>query len=262
MPVRKFLSLGSRHRRRLEGRTVSAASLSLALLLASANAIGLSACGDPVPKAQAEERLKIYPDVKACQAENGAEACQQAFGAAQQQHAETAQHYPTMASCEALYGPQACVPQHSGAGDVFIPLMMGFMLGHALSGPAVIGTPVYFDRYARVYTGPAVIGTFRCGTAEAYGHCQQRPFGSGFGYVYRSSSPGFSSTIWTSHSYSVQTISTPVSRGGFGGSAALGSKPLSGGGRVGVASGSVSRGGFGGTSARMASAGGHGRAGA
>ncbi len=206
------------------------------------------------------QRIKIYSSVDACKAEQSVQQCNEAFLGAQQQHQTTAPRYPAADSCEAQYGAGACVPYRDpGGGSWFIPAMMGFMIGHALSGPSLLYHPVYVDRFGGAFSGGNSLGYFRgnCGGPSSNWDCGGRAsFSSGYVYSGGGGASSSRSGVWSNSSaYRAETVT--VSRGGFGGSASIG-KPLAsaGGGRVGVSSGSVSRGGFGATASSAAGRGG------
>jgi uncharacterized protein YgiB involved in biofilm formation len=194
-----------------------------------------------------EQRVKIYNSVEACQVEQPAEDCAKAFATAQDEQAKTAPRFAARELCEAQYG--SCGALHDGTGDWFVPAMVGFMIGHALGTPSVVSQPVYIDRNLRAYTGTTVLGTYRsrCAVNPNDPYCR----GSGGGFVYASSSGGGGSSspssVWSSKSYTVESVRTSVMRGGFGSSAS--SAPSS---SFGVASApnassssTVARGGFG-----------------
>jgi uncharacterized protein YgiB involved in biofilm formation len=226
-----------------------------ALLIAGVCCMALSACDDD--KTVTEQRVKIYPSLDACKVEESVADCNAAFAGAQAQQQATAPQYATMASCEERYGPAACMPYQSSAGSWFIPAMVGFMIGHALSGP--VYQPVYVDRGGWAYSGGQILGTYRRGCGSGGGIGCSSGVGVGSSYVYNAGPSGGSGShaIWTSSAYRAESVTTPVSRGGFGSSSGIGGKSLSGGGdRVGIGTGAVSRGGFGGTASAMTAHGG------
>jgi uncharacterized protein YgiB involved in biofilm formation len=202
-----------------------------------------------------EQRIKIYNSFEACRAEQPAEDCAKAFASAEQEHGETAPRLVSREVCEAQYG--SCAALHDGTGDWFVPAMAGFMLGHALgtSGAAsIVSQPVYVDRGGTAYSGVGPIGSYRsrCAVNPDDPYCRgSGGSGSGGGFLYASSGGGgrssSTSSVWSSKSYTVESVRTSVMRGGFGSSAS--SAPSS---SMGVASApnatsssSVTRGGFG-----------------
>jgi uncharacterized protein YgiB involved in biofilm formation len=201
-----------------------------------------------------EQRIKVYSSVEACRAEQPAEDCANAFAAAEQEHANTAPRFVSREFCEAQYG--GCAALHDGTGDWFIPAMAGFMLGHALgtgSVASVVSQPAYVDRGGGAYTGTTALGSYRsrCAVDPDDPYCRGGGgSGSGGGFVYASSGGGRGSSslsVWSSKSYTVESVRTTVMRGGFGSSA---SSAPSSSSRVASApsatsSSSVTRGGFG-----------------
>lgn len=206
-----------------------------------------------------EQRVKIYPSLAACEAEQSVADCTAAFQGAQQQQLATAPQYNTLQACEDRYGPAACMPYQSATGSWFIPAMVGFMVGHALGG--AVYQPVYVDRGGWAYSGGEILGTYRRGCAPGQtGPGCNSGVGVGSSYVYNAGSSGGSGShaIWTSSAYRSETVTTHVARGGFGSGSSIGGKSVSGGDRVGVGTGSISRGGFGGTASAMSARGGGG----
>jgi uncharacterized protein YgiB involved in biofilm formation len=201
-----------------------------------------------------EQRIKIYSSVEACQAEQPAEGCAKAFAGAEQEHTKAAPRFTVRDLCEAQYG--RCADLHDGTGDWFIPAMAGFMLGHALgtgSVASVVSQPTYVDRGGGAYTGTTALGSYRsrCAVDPDDPYCRGGGgSGSGGGFVYASSGGGrgsSSSSVWSSQSYTVESVRTTVMRGGLGSSA---SSAPSSSSRVASApsatsSSSVTRGGFG-----------------
>ena len=211
-----------------------------------------------------EQRIKIYNSVEACRVEQPAEDCAQAFAGAEQEQARSAPRFVSRALCEAQYG--SCEGLPDGAGDWFVPAMVGFMLGHGLgaSGAAsVVSQPVYVDRGGTAYSGVSLIGSYRsrCAVNPDDPYCRDSGgSGSGGGFVYASSGSGgssSSSSVWSSKSYTVESVRTTVMRGGFGSSAS--SAPTSSMGAASApnatSSSSVARGGFGATAAAHAAGG-------
>lgn len=111
----------------------------VATLLAGGALVGASLTGcDP-----GQEEVRIYPSIEACAVERTPAECEQTFQTAQREHLATAPKFRTNEECEAEMGEGACtvVQNQSGTG-VFMPLMMGYMLGRTLAAPR----PVYVDR--------------------------------------------------------------------------------------------------------------------
>lgn len=118
-----------------------------ALLLGGISPV-LFACGEDGP-----EEATVYPSVEACTAEKPASDCAEAFAAAREEHLAGAPRFASREACEAEMGDGACTPANegvgSGTGNVFVPALVGFMIGRSLTGG--YAQPVYFDRqgYAR-----------------------------------------------------------------------------------------------------------------
>lgn len=118
-----------------------------ALLLGGISPL-LFACGEDGP-----EEATVYPSVEACTAEKPASDCAEAFTAARQEHLAGAPRFASREACEAEMGDGACTPANegmgSGTGSIFVPALVGFMIGRSLTGG--YAQPVYFDRqgYAR-----------------------------------------------------------------------------------------------------------------
>jgi uncharacterized protein YgiB involved in biofilm formation len=162
-----------------------------------------------------------------------------------------------MQACEDRYGPAACMPYQSSGGSWFMPLMVGFVMGHALGGP--LYQPVYVDARGWAYSGGAILGTYRrpCAPGQSGSGCASG--GGSFSYVYNAGSSGGSGSqaIWTNSAYRAETVKTTVARGGFGSGSSIGGKSISGGGdRVGIGTGSIARGGFGATASSSGARGG------
>ena len=126
-----------------------------ALLLGGISPV-LFACGEDGP-----DEATVYPSVEACSAEMAAGDCRAAFAAAGEEHRANAPRFASREACEAEMGEGACTPagdgggsgqgssQGSSMGNVFVPALVGFMIGRSLTGSHA--QPVYFDRqgYAR-----------------------------------------------------------------------------------------------------------------
>ena len=221
------------------------------VLLCTALAV-LLAVGIVLASKPNQQRIKIYSSVEACRIEQPPDDCAKAFADAEQEHEKSAPRLVSQAACEAQYG--GCSALHDAAGDWFIPAMAGFMLGHALNtgGVAtVVSQPVYVDRGLTAYSGTAVLGSYRsrCAVNPDDPHCRGSGGSGSGGFIYASGSRGgtSSSSVWSSKTYSVESVRTTMARGGFGSSASsappnsprLASAPNA------TSSSSVTRGGFG-----------------
>ena len=118
----------------------------VALALLGAAAFGLTACTEEKTEASA------FPDKASCLAAAKPDGwfspadCDTAFAEAQKLHEETAPRYESRELCEAEHGAGACggdaAANSGGGGSVFMPLLMGYMIGQALGGGRVMSQPV------------------------------------------------------------------------------------------------------------------------
>lgn len=177
--------------------------LHVSSLMATAS-FTLSACGSPqrAPAPEPEPAL-AYTSLDECRAADvipDAE-CDAALSRAQQEAARTAPRYATREECEGQWGPSQCQPNNSGGGSFFTPLLAGFVVGQLLNGGGYRGGgPLYRDRQDRYSNG------------------------YGGGYAYRDYRTGRTLTNGREHTdvarqapSRVQSRTTVVSRGGFGG---------------------------------------------
>ena len=120
-------------------------SRSAALFILGASAFALAACQEEKTEAAA------FPDKASClaQASPGgwftAADCDAAFAEAQALHEETAPRYDSQEVCEAEHGVGACGADSvsgGGSGSIFMPLLVGYMMGQALGGGRVMSQPV------------------------------------------------------------------------------------------------------------------------
>lgn len=110
----------------------------VALAILGAAAFGLAGCTEEEVDAQA------FPDLKSCQEAAGlsstfsATDCATAFAEAETLHVEAAPRYDSLAVCEEQHGAGACgseqQAQPGGSGSIFMPLMMGYLIGNMLGG--------------------------------------------------------------------------------------------------------------------------------
>ena len=136
-------------------------SRSIALVMLGAGSIVLTACDEPQVDAN------VFRDVEQCIDQPGASraACEEAYGVAAAQHAAVAPKYVDKADCEADFGAGQCetAPYSTReGGSVFMPLMMGYMMGSMLGGGRGFGAqPLY-----RSADAP---GTFRTADNKSVG---------------------------------------------------------------------------------------------
>lgn len=108
-------------------------SKSIGLIAMSASVVALTACEEPQVEAA------LFENLSQCLANGDVDRsqCEADFKAAKAQHAQVAPKYTSQADCEADFGPQQCETapyQTQSGGSVFMPLMMGYMMGSMLSG--------------------------------------------------------------------------------------------------------------------------------
>jgi uncharacterized protein YgiB involved in biofilm formation len=148
--------------------------------------MALAACGDEAPPADA----KFFSSVEECSTQYDAAVCQEALVASQKISDEQAPRYARKEDCEAELGVGNCEErQTTSGGSIFMPLIMGYMLGNMLSNNR-FNQPVYrgpnneavMPRNGRFFN----VGTFGAGAGKATGFQQAAQV-------------------------------TPVKRGGFGG---------------------------------------------
>ena len=171
--------------------------------LMATTAFSLSACNSPqvaAPSGPPQPTL-AYTSLVECKAEDvipDAE-CDTAYAEAQKQAAATSPRYATREECEGQWGPSQCEPR--GNGSFFGPLATGFIIGQLLNGGGYRGGgPLYRDRDNRYSNG------------------------YGGGYLARDYRTGRTITDARDHTPAarqapsrVQSRTTVVSRGGFGG---------------------------------------------
>ena len=119
-------------------------SKSIGLVMMGVSAIALTACEE-----QQVDAL-VYDGVQQCYAdgEMTREQCETDYKAAQVAHIQAAPKYTSVDACQADFGPENCeqAPQRtSSGGSVFMPMMMGYMMGSMLSGrrSGVAAQPLY-----------------------------------------------------------------------------------------------------------------------
>ena len=168
-------------------------SQSIALIMMGASAIALSACDEAQVDAMVYDTLQQCIDDPAMTPDQ----CKATYAVAKTEHAKVAPKYTSRADCEADFGPEHCeeAPYRTqNGGSVFMPLMMGYMMGSMLAGRnAVAPQPLY-----RSADDP-----------RGYRTADNRKVGSGTGATKVAQSAARSPSVKTS----------TVRRGGFGASA-------------------------------------------
>ena len=178
--------------------------------------VTLVACdtGDPAQysqsldkPAQVEQGEQVaafaYPSLQACFDSNDMsdDACREAALTAIKDHEAAAPRYDGRDTCEDVYGAGQCVPRSGQNGSYFTPLLTGFVVGQMLNG-GFRGTGLYHDqRDGGYYTGYGG----RLGNDYRTGRTQIGVRGIDPPDAIKSTPP------------KVQTRTSVVSRGGFGG---------------------------------------------
>lgn len=113
-------------------------SSAVALAILGAAAFTLAGC-----KEEEKVDAQAFPDLRSCReaALQGGlftvPECEAAFKAAETLHVEAAPRYDSLEVCEAEHGRGACgnesQVQAGGSGSIFMPLMMGYLMGSMLS---------------------------------------------------------------------------------------------------------------------------------
>lgn len=113
------------------------------VLLMGASVIALSACEEPKVDAS------VYETLQQCRDDPSAskQECETSYREARSQHASVAPKYSSEADCQADFGAGRCerAPYRtSGGGSIFMPLMMGYMMGSIIGGRrSMISQPLY-----------------------------------------------------------------------------------------------------------------------
>ncbi len=236
------------------------------LLYLGLAATALQGC-ERTPDPRAQEGA--YFSMTECMSRFDQNLCTEAYAAAQTEHKENAPRFASQASCEAFAGPGMCESaptasasagaanaasgsaagasgageaapmQASSGGSVFVPALLGFMVGRAIGNSMGMGRGYY--------AGPPA-GCQRYTPVGSTGACAPRSSGGSFGgggggYV----GGAYSTTRAGRHapfSGGGATATQParVNPGSIADTRVSGSNPAA------VRSGSVSRGGFGSTS--------------
>lgn len=182
------------------------------VLLASVSAMAtLSGC-DEAPE-QIPDNGGTFTSMAECVAVYDQQTCSQAQALAGKEHVQNAPHFGSQAACAAEYGADMCRPAsaYGGASNVFLPMMMGYMLGSATSTPA----PLYYgsrrdrDRYHYSGGGSPVFTSGR-------GYNRSAPIGAAPYASNRATVKTTKGGLKSSTAISSGTV--PTQRGGFGAS--------------------------------------------
>jgi uncharacterized protein YgiB involved in biofilm formation len=185
----------------------------LTTLTAFGAAATLSACDGDIDESKLSEQqygpgVAAYPyqSLAECKSDNKVpdQECEAAQRTAVAQNELGAPRFESQNLCEDQFGNGACQRGNGGSGSFFTPLLTGFVIGQMLNGPGRYQySPMYRSRNQDVfYTGG----------------------GGGGGWLYRSGggyrvgAKALQPPVATPR---IQTRSSVVSRGGFGGRAAM-----------------------------------------
>ena len=188
--------------------------VSLVLLASVSAAAALSGC-EQSPQAPADNG-GTFANKAECVAVYDQATCDAADKLAQQEHLQNAPKFNDRASCVAQFGADMCQPasNYGGSSNVFMPAMLGYMMGSAMSTPAPLyyGPGSYRERERRGSGYSAPIFT------SGRGYSRTAPIGAA---PYASKSFGSTTSgISTKGALKSSTAMTPPStvRGGFGSS--------------------------------------------
>jgi len=147
-------------------------SRTVAITILGAAAFTLAGCQEEQVDAAA------FPDLQSCTnaAQDGgiftAQDCDAAFAEAAALHVEAAPRYDSIAVCEEQHGQGACGSEatatNGGSGSIFMPLMMGYLIGNMLGGRggASASQPLYKTANGK-YTNAAGSSTFSNNSGSA-----------------------------------------------------------------------------------------------
>lgn len=188
--------------------------------------VGCTPADPPPPQVQAP----VYSSIEVCKtAETNDALCDQAFSGAKAAHAQSAPTFSKKEQCEQQFGAGNCETRAAagGGGDVFLPMMAGFMLGNALGdmggyererrrnyGPSY--HPIYYGTNGAVYSGRQQVASLPRGTSVPMARVSTNGFNNG----QRVAVPARPTTISVTPSRTGGFASVgSTSRGGFGATA-------------------------------------------
>lgn len=108
------------------------------VLLGSVSAMTLTGCQEDKPR----EGQAIYENIQQCQA-SGRTDCDGLYAKALSNHVANGPRYSSQEACMER-GHERCMNVGSGSSDIWLPAMVGFMLGRAMDSTR----PVYLQGYA------------------------------------------------------------------------------------------------------------------
>jgi uncharacterized protein YgiB involved in biofilm formation len=115
----------------MEKRKPMRKSTSIRLVLLGSASLSLAACDQgPPPDA------RFFADATACAEVHDAATCRTAFADSEAIAATEAPAYTRKEECEAEFGPGNC---EAGGSSVFMPIIMGYMLGRSFRQPVFRG---------------------------------------------------------------------------------------------------------------------------
>lgn len=189
--------------------------------LTAAGALAMLSACDGTPEQQPDfgpkTEVAAFATVDECKA-SGAFAqvtCEEAAQKAAGADGKAAPRFESKDLCEDQFGGGQCLTRNEGGQSFFVPLLTGFMIGRMLNGGGYSYNPLYRNSRDRNWYTPS--GAWL--TSGGYG---------GRGYGYQVGSRAVTAPITTQR---VQTRSSVVSRGGFGGRVSARSSGGWGGGR-------------------------------
>ncbi len=188
----------------------------------------LSGC-DPTPSVEQLSRqqhgepteVSAFQSVSECVASGpfSQVQCEEAQTAARTEDEKAAPRFADKETCEEQFGEASCQPRNSGGQSFFTPLLTGFMIGQLLNG----GGSRY--RYGGLYQDRRSGGYYTGGGAPL--------FNGGYGGRSTGFQVGNRALTNPVTTQRIQTRSSVVSRGGFGGRASARSGGWGGGSRGG-----------------------------
>ncbi len=183
-------------------RLMRSRTLHVTSLMATAG-FSLAACGQPQFAMPDPEPVLAYTSLADCKAANDIPdaECDTALVAVAKQREDAGPRYASSAECEGQWGPSQCEPLNHNGGSFFTPLLTGFVVGQMLNGGGYRGGGALYrdrdNRYSNGFGGGYLSRDYATGRTVANGR--------DYGDVAR-------------HAPSrVQSRTTVVSRGGFGG---------------------------------------------
>lgn len=203
------------------GKRKRSSSIALTTMMAGAASLNVAACDSSTPAnwndgnaGRGQVEAFQYASLEACKtADEVSDAdCDKGWAAAQADDEKNGPRYQDRGTCEEVYGDGNCVPRNTSSGSVFGPLLTGFIIGQMLDGGGrgyYRGTGLYRrdDRYGGGYT-------------TTWGGGINRDYATGRTTISRSSIEP--PDAFRQAPAKVQTRTSVVSRGGFGGGRGFG----------------------------------------